>query len=185
VATSAEAVTVSKLTLQRDAAKFRLDGNVTFLAAVDGKVTGAVFTGDGIFTITPPLPQEERTLALLTKSSEFVERFNTAVFRFTDDTYAEIRKAGTPAAAEVSAANALDRSRDAARKMLHLNLSARVLQDLLSSSSGLFIAFIDGRNYSHNMLFIVDPFGVAITGEAEYSALFFPQVAPEEIALLT
>lgn len=185
VGPGSEAVKVTNFILNRDAAKFRLSGIVTFLAPVEGKVTGAVFSGDGILTISPPLAQEQRSLSLLTRSKEFAERFNSAVLRFTDDSYAEIKKAGTAAPADASAAGALEQSKDAARKKLHWNVSARILQDVLSSTGGLFAAFISGKNYSGHELFVIDPFGVAINGEAEYSSMFFPTVAPEEIALLT
>jgi len=51
-----EAVEVKDLTLKRDAGTFHLrSGSVCFLAPVSGKVTGAVFTGDGVFTIEPML----------------------------------------------------------------------------------------------------------------------------------
>ncbi|HEV2205147.1 MAG TPA: hypothetical protein VGR36_01325, partial [Candidatus Acidoferrales bacterium] len=43
-----EAVTVNNLDLRRDAATFHLQlGTVCFVPAVNGKVTGAVFTGQG------------------------------------------------------------------------------------------------------------------------------------------
>src|SRR5437868_5990809 len=99
VGVGSEAVKITDFVLNRDAAKFRLTGTVTFLAPVEGKVTGAVFSGDGILTISPPLAQEQRSLSLLTRSNEFAERFNSAVLRFTDDSYAEISKAGTAAPA--------------------------------------------------------------------------------------
>jgi len=47
-----EAVSVTNLELNRDAGKFLLkSGTVCFAAAVNGKVTGAVFTGDGTFVL--------------------------------------------------------------------------------------------------------------------------------------
>ncbi len=185
VGMGSEAVKLSDFVLHRDAAKFKLNGVVTFMAPVEGKVTGAVFSGDGVLTITPPLREEERTLSLLTRSNEFAERFNTAVFRFTDETYEELKKAGSAAQADGAAPSALDHSRDVLRKKLHWNLSARILQDLLSSPSGLFVAFVNGKTYNGNELFVMDPFGVTVSGEAEYSTMFFPAVAPEEVAFYT
>ncbi len=185
VGVGSEVVKVSDFVLHRDAAKFKLNGTVTFLAPVEGKVTGAVFNGDGVLTIAPPLREEERSLSLLTRSKEFAEHFNTVVFRFTDETYEELKKAGSAAPPDGSASTALDDSRDVLRKKLHWNLSARILQDLLSSPSGLFVAFVNGKNYSGSELFVVDPFGVSITGQAESSTMFFPPVAPEEVAFYT
>ncbi len=95
---SPEAVTVNNLELKKDAATFHLhSGTVCFVAPVQGKVTGAVFVGDGSMVLDPPIPIEHSSLRLLTKSDEFVERFDHVVFRFTDSTYEEIKKAGSSA----------------------------------------------------------------------------------------
>ena len=56
---SGEAVSVSNLVLKRDAGRFHLrSGTVCFVAPVQGKVTGAVFTGDGNFVLDAPLESE-------------------------------------------------------------------------------------------------------------------------------
>src|SRR5580692_1843025 len=50
LALGGEAVSVSNLDLKRDAGTFHLrSGTVCFVAPVQGKVTGAVFVGDGNF----------------------------------------------------------------------------------------------------------------------------------------
>src|SRR5450755_3436422 len=83
-----ESVTVSNVTLKRDAATFQLNsGTVCFLPAVQGKVTGAVFVGEGRLLLTPPISSEQRSLSLLTKQAEFSESFSRLVLRFTDNTY--------------------------------------------------------------------------------------------------
>ena len=98
IALGSEAVTVNNVTLKRDAATFQLNsGTVCFLSPVQGKVTGAVFVGEGRLLLTPPLPSEERSLSLLSKEKEFSENFNHLVLRFTDGTYDEIKKAGSAA----------------------------------------------------------------------------------------
>jgi hypothetical protein len=95
VGLGAEAVPVNDFILRRDAGTFHLhSGTFCFLAPVQGKVTGAVFTGDGVFILDPPLASETRSLKLLTKEDEFSERFNTLVLRFTDSTYEEIKGTG-------------------------------------------------------------------------------------------
>src|SRR5260370_41577293 len=71
---STEAVTVKDFELKRDAATFHLNGYMCFVAPVNGKVTGAVFVGDGTMVLTPPIPIEKSSLKLLTKSDEFVEQ---------------------------------------------------------------------------------------------------------------
>src|ERR1041385_8477108 len=92
-----EAVSVKDFELKRDAATFHLhSGTVCFVTQVNGKVTGAVFVGDGNMVLDPPIPIERSSLKLLTKGDEFVEQYEHLVLRFTDSTYDEIKKAGTP-----------------------------------------------------------------------------------------
>src|SRR5689334_17717440 len=68
---SGEAVSVSNVTLHRDAGTFHLrSGTVCFLAPVQGKVTGAIFVGEGNFVLDPPIGVERRQLRLLTKDTE-------------------------------------------------------------------------------------------------------------------
>ena len=71
---SGEAVSVNNFVLKRDAGTFHLhSGTVCFVTPVQGKVTGAVFTGDGNFVLDPPLESERQSLKLLTKENEFSE----------------------------------------------------------------------------------------------------------------
>jgi hypothetical protein len=172
-----EAVTVNNLEIKRDAANFHLhSGTICFLAPVQGKVTGAVFEGDGNLVLNPPLRGEASSLRLLTREDEFSETFNHMVLRFTDATYEEIKKAGTAAPASCSAGPLSD-SNNALRKHLRYNLTARILQDVLSEEpGGLFVAFVHGKRYNDKEVFAIDPHGAP--------ALIFP-VNPEEVELIT
>src|SRR6267143_6846702 len=68
---SGEAVSVNGFALKRDAGTFHLrSGVVCFVAPVQGKVTGAVFVGDGNFVLDPPSPAERSMLKLLSKEDE-------------------------------------------------------------------------------------------------------------------
>ena len=173
IALGSKAVTVNNFTLKRDAATFQLNsGTVCFLPPVNGKVTGAVFTGEGRLLLTPPLPSEQRSLSLLSKEAEFSESFSRLVLRFTDGTYDEIERATAPAAPSCDAGLLRD-SQHATRKKLHYNLDARILQDVLSPQpGGLFVAFVHGKKYSDKILFMIDPHGAQ-------------DVEPEEIELMT
>jgi hypothetical protein len=170
-----EGVRVNNFTLKREAGLFTLKSGVLyFLEPVNGKITGAVFLGDGEFTLKAPTEGERRYLALLTKGQPFEEHFTHAVFRFTDGSEAEIRKAGVveTAAAGGDANGLLDEVQQQLRKKLKDNLSARLLEDVLSSGQGgKFIAFIKGKNYSDKMVYDVDPHGSG-------------PVKPEEVCLL-
>ena len=174
-----ESVGVSNLTIHRDAATFHLrSGAICFVAPVAGKVTGAVFVGDGNFILDSPLPSERASLRLFTGESEFSENFSQAVFRFTDSTYDEIKKTGGSASGGCDA-GLLKNSQDAMRhdRILKWNLEARLLQDVLSSEpGGFFLAFIHGKKYNGKEVFAIDPHG---------APPLVMQVAPEEVELAT
>ena len=82
-----EAVSITNFDLKRDAGTFRLNsGTVCFVPPVNGKVTGAVFAGDGAFLLNPPTETERKSLKYLTREDEFSEKFERLVLRFTDST---------------------------------------------------------------------------------------------------
>jgi hypothetical protein len=163
-----EAVSVSNFDLRRDAGTFHLhSGTVCFVPAVLGKVTGAVFVGDGNLVISPP-PSEAGMLKLFTKENAFSENFSHLVMRFTDSTYDEIKKAGGAAAGGCDNGLLKD-SQNAMRHERHLryNLDARILEDVLSPEpGGLFVAFVHGKRYEDKEIFVVDPQGARyVSGE--------------------
>lgn len=170
-----EIVHVKDFTLTREAGVFTFrSGTFHFVEPVNGKITGAVFLGDASFALTPPVDVERRNLAILTKGQPFEERFTGAVFRFTDGSEEEIRKAAatdnTPEAAD--AAGLLNDIQQKLKKKLKENLSARLLEDVLSSApGGKFTAFIKGKRYSDKIEYDVDVHGSR-------------QVSPEEVSLL-
>jgi hypothetical protein len=174
-----EVVHVNGVVLKRDAGIITLTGALTFLAPVNGKVTGAVFFGHGKFDLTPPIEVEKKSLAELTKEPELHEEFQEAVLRFTDGTYEEIKKFSTTLSASISTdgdpIEALARVQKYLRKDRKYNLDARILEDVLSTQpGGLFWAFIHGRNVSSKILFAIDPHGLSALG-----------LAPEEVAVTT
>ena len=176
---SGEEVPVKELVLKRDAGTFVLTGVLTFLAPVNGKVTGAVFFGQGTFDLTPPIEVEKKSLAELTKEATLHEEFDQAVFRFTDGTLDEVKKTASPAPAAVSSGGdvvgALNGVQKYLRKDRKYNLDGRILEDVLATpQGGLFWAFIQGRKVSSKMLFAIDPRGLS-----EFNA------APEEVLLRT
>jgi Peptidase family M1 domain len=153
-----EAVSVSNFDLKRDAGTFRLkSGTICFAAAVNGKVTGAVFTGDGVFLLVPPTEQENRSLKYLTKEDEFNERFERLVLRFTDSTYEELKKAGTPATGGCDAGVWKDSQNTTRHKLKH-NLEVELLGEILSPEPrDLFVAFIHGKHYDDKEIYTLDP----------------------------
>jgi hypothetical protein len=168
-----DVITVSNLELHRDAATFTFRrGDFAFYGEVNGKITGAVFKGDGHFHLVPPSAGERHNLSILNRSETFEEDFDQVVFRFTDATAAELHKSasgkGEPNSEYASAAHDL---RDFQRRKLYENLDLRLLEDTLSlSQSGYFLAAIRGKKNGH-LIFRIDPHGAH-------------SVAPEEVSLL-
>ena len=59
---SGDYAAVNNLVLRRDAATFTLrSGELYFVPPVEGRVTGAVFVGEGEFSLTPPVEYENLT----------------------------------------------------------------------------------------------------------------------------
>ncbi len=172
-----EAVSVSNLELKREAGTFHLrSGTVCFTAPVQGKVTGAVFEGDGNLVLSVP-PSETGMLKLLTKENEFSENFSQLVLRFTDSTYDEIKKAGTAASGGCDN-GLLKGSQNAMRHAVTLkyNLDARILQDVLSPEpGGLFVAFVHGKRYNDKEIFVVDPHGAEYAMGSEVGLMTYDE----------
>ncbi|HKV42020.1 MAG TPA: carboxypeptidase regulatory-like domain-containing protein [Blastocatellia bacterium] len=173
-----ESSSVSNLVLKRDVATITFKtGKFYFLPAVAGRVTAAVFIGEGDFDLAPILPQEKKQLAILTHGPRMAEHFTKMAIRFTDSTYDEIKKiAGVQSEpAPSSAEKVLDDFRSALRRgrFLKDNLDGRILMDLLAQSGqgtdGLFQAYFDGKQYG-DLLYGIDPLGE-------------PFIAPEEVIL--
>jgi hypothetical protein len=172
-----EAFSVHHLVLKRDAATFTFEsGTLVFLAPVNGKVTGAVFSGAGTFSVTPPIATEQKSLSLLTRQPSLFDTFSELALRFTDDTYPEIKisNAVAPAPSATVSSKYFDDTRNALRKDHHYNLDARILQDVLASQTGdLFIAFLKSARYGNRLAYWSDPHGSP------------HGMAPEEVQLAT
>jgi hypothetical protein len=170
-----ETTEVKEFVLKRDAAVFTFhSGAFAFYGEVNGKITGAVFRGQGSLHLVPPIEQERRSIALLTKEPQLDENFDTAVLRFTDTSAAEIRKAAVgKGTAEGAYTSVGQQFADATHTKLHWNLVARLLQDVLSPEpGGFFLASLDGKKYASKMIFMIDPHGAL-------------GVSPEEVELMT
>ena len=84
---------VRDLTIRRDVLSISLNrGVLAFLEPVNGKITGAVFVGNGEIVAIPPDPIEKQQIYKFTGTPILNEPFQTAIFRFTDNTYDEVRK---------------------------------------------------------------------------------------------
>jgi len=191
---SGEVVEVKDLVLKRDAGTFTFkSGRFFFLSPVEGKITGAVFVGDGSFSLVPPIDVERRSLQMFTRDQRIDEDFSQIVFRFTDGTHDEIAKQGTTLSGTIAspASGLLSQIKQNLINDLQYNLDLRILQDVLSTQpGGFFTAFIDGKKYSHKELFVVDPYGVQDYSPRDIRVPFEDTsysgigVSPEEVAFL-
>ncbi|HEX3559993.1 MAG TPA: carboxypeptidase regulatory-like domain-containing protein [Pyrinomonadaceae bacterium] len=168
-----EYAAVNNLVFKRDAATFTLrSGEVYFLPPVEGRVTGAVFVGDGEFSLTPPVEYEKHSLSLFTGEPSITEQLTKLTLRFTDKTYEEIKS--SPQARMSTGGPQGSRARDIyrdnqelLRKELHTNMEMRTLIDLYTPQRpGFLTAFIGGRRFE-KLVYQIDPLGI-------------PEVSPEE-----
>jgi hypothetical protein len=184
-----DVINLKDFVLHRDAATFTFrSGSVAFYGQVNGKVTGAVFRGDGHLHITPPTAEERHNLSIQAHVEQLDEDFDEVVLRFTDSTAGDLRKASTGAGQPDNAfARAAQELQNFLRhhaegsvigqggtfyfRKFYGNLDLRLLEDVLSPAPGeYFFASIHGSKSPH-LFFIFDPNGVA-------------DVAPEEVALI-
>ena len=80
-----------RIELRRGDGKLLLEeGYLAFFAPLDGKVTGAVFSGRGHVLAAPRDPVEKQQIANFLGAPMVDQDFNTAYFRFTDETVTEL-----------------------------------------------------------------------------------------------
>jgi len=165
---------VKGVILKRDAGELQLnDGTVTLYNEVNGRVTGAVFQGQGVLHVEPPSAMERHQLKLTMKNEVLNEPFTTAVLAFTDGTSEELKKASTGDAGSVNAMGPSQEMQALCRNTLHYDLEERLLADVRNERGGnFFMANLKGLVFSKRLLYFVDPHGAF-------------EVAPEEVGLLT
>lgn len=120
---------------------YLIEGTLAFLQSVEGKVTGAVFVGEGELLLIPPNAVEKRSLSRFTGAPVLNEKFSSALFRFTDDTYDRLRESvANRESAEVLQDPELVAKWDPVVGNLHGMYEWRVLQDVLSQNPVPFFA---------------------------------------------
>lgn len=150
---------IRNLRLRHDAVRFNFEeGKLAFLAAYDGKLTGAVFTGRGRALALPRDPVEKQQLARFLGAPLLDQPFTSAYLRFTDSTaeelLAQLKESGAEASDEPSFAEEWDET------ISNLNPwhSLRILTDwlaavprpyfyagLLGETTGAFDVLVDER----------------------------------------
>ena len=73
------------------------DGTLAFTEDICGRITGAIFEGEGEIRLRPPNRVERGSLALFTGMAILEEQFTSGYLRFNDDTAAVLQPFLTPA----------------------------------------------------------------------------------------
>jgi hypothetical protein len=148
--------------LEIDVFRFRLDGVLHLLTAVEGETPGAVFVGRGSYRLTPVTVAERRHLAIVAQDDALEaleDTFPDAVFLGTALPAAALRHAGASTGAPAPDAAALwDAYLKKQRNTLTTNVHVRVLAEILDRSGPFFLAWIDGKKHPPAVL-VHDPRG--------------------------
>lgn len=136
---------VSQLVLKRDRGVMTFNGTFYFAAPVGGKVTGAVFVGQGNFSAeVPPSAFEKENVRRLLKADIIESDFKTAVLRFSDDTFDIIGKNKIDGAADARAQKLAAETDSRILKETGANLAARISASISNKENpGFFFADFD------------------------------------------
>jgi hypothetical protein len=139
-------IEVSNLTVKRDRAVMTFTGSFYLEKPVHGKVTGAVFIGNGTFKADPPPNDFERAnLKRLTKSDTISSDFTSAYFRFTDDTVLMLGKDPHAGAPSTQAMKIASDANSRTLREIGANIASRVAISLANKEDpGFFFATFDG-----------------------------------------
>lgn len=175
---SGEYATVNNLVLKRDAGVFILQsGSIYFLKPTADRVTGAVFIGNGKFSLTPPVEVEKNHLKIFIDAPEVNESLKAVTMFFTDDTFDQIKASPSVQMAtrgpDAEKARAIFREKEnVLRKTFRYNINSRILSDIYAPNRrGFFYAFIDGDKFG-KLVYGIDPLGHA-------------EVYPEQVQLMS
>ena len=136
---------VENLSFKRDRAQMTFHGTFYFAASVSGRITGAVFLGRGTFRAeAPPSDFERDSLRRLLKTDVVESDFETAVLRFSDDSFDIIGRKTVPGNPSPEAAKLASEFDRRFLKETGANISARLAVSLLNQEApGFFLAQFD------------------------------------------
>ena len=156
----AESYLVENIELKRDVGTITLkSGQISFLPPVLGRVTTAVFSGEGRFQLKPAIPIEAEHLNRVLGRPDVDETFDSAMFAFTDETLAEIKGQAHTVALDPKAAGMLKEFRGRLREKANTNIEADLLAELYNpAQGGSFRAFLHGKT-DGDLRFLIVPTG--------------------------
>ena len=145
----AEASAVNNLVFKRDRMEFTLiSGEVYFAAPVEGRVTAAVFLGQGRMKVEPWSDYERGNVRRMLKAEVVDVSFTRAVMRFTDDTFELLSAGGRRPGSQVQRSAELAAGMDDRfARVIGMNIPSRLALSILNHESpGVFIGEFDGGN---------------------------------------
>ena len=182
---------MENFSMRLDVATFQFEkGTLTMLAPVNGRVTGAIFIGDGHFNLKPVTVLDTFELKRRSGGDEWNEEFTAVVFRFTDGIHTQLLKSlSAKVDAPAEAASIFEHWKEMVRKrheqalgfseeLLHGEMMDNVDADLLASlynpNHPQFVnAYIRGKKHNDLRFFLRPRVGA------------LPQLdSPEEVALI-
>lgn len=156
----AQVAHVRHLVLERGSTRLTLErGDLALCTPVEGRVCGAVFTGEGVFSITPPTAFERRELLRFMKACPLERRIGALVLIFADRTGEELArqltfaKSTLPAEASAHLEDCLGALGDPVPLDLDPGLARPFLDGV---SSDYFFAYVVGIG-GERMFFEIDP----------------------------
>jgi len=137
---------VAGLSLVRDRVEMTFTGTFYFAAPVNGRVTGAVFMGQGMMkAAVPPVEFEREHVRRMLGADAVDSDFRTAVLRWSDDTFDVIGKAKTDGASTPQAQRLAADGETRFTTETGANLSARLAASILNNETpGVFVGQFDG-----------------------------------------
>jgi hypothetical protein len=157
---------VSGLVLKRDRATMIFNGTFYFSAPIGGRVTGAVFIGQGTFQApVPPSDFEKNNVKRLLNADTVQSDFKTAVLRFTDDTFEVIGKDKRDALPTEQARNLASAIEPRILKETGVNISSRLALSIINRENpGSFSPISTAENSTVSAFFL--------TGKLAFRPLF-------------
>ncbi len=150
---------VSQLVLERDAGRLVLErGKLYLLAPIGGRTVGAVFRGEGRFTLAPTLGVERAELQRFAGAAVLDSPFREAVLIFSDSTMDQLGSLTFgPAAIPSEAGNAVRDLVNSLKGESDGSFDGDVMGPLLNGThTGFFLARIE-RTRGGAVLFLVNP----------------------------
>jgi hypothetical protein len=135
--------------LIRDRVKlFFTHGYIGFFTQAAGKITGAVYVGEGEILLIPPTRVEKESLARFIHAPILEEQFSTAILRFTDQTAKELMAvAQKPEPDDPERPPEFPERWNSSPRVLGLEDAPRIFEDLLGDTSmPFFHARLEGNS---------------------------------------